>query len=152
MLKEWKLNAAAPEAAALARELGVTKSLANILWNRGICTKAEAEVFLQPEKQPFYDPFLMKDMDKAAVRIADAIDNEEKIMVYGDYDVDGMTAATLMVHNLRALGADVDFYIPHREKEGYGFNLPALQSIAENGVQLLVSVDCGIASVDDVAA
>lgn len=152
MLKEWKLSAAAPEAAAFARELGVTKSLANILWNRGICTKEAAEVFLQPEKQPFYDPFLMKDMDKAVARIIAAIDGEEKIVVYGDYDVDGMTATTLLMHNLQALGADVGFYIPHREKEGYGFNLPALQSIAEDGAKLLVSVDCGIASVDDVAA
>ncbi len=152
MLKEWKLSAAAPEAADFARELGVTRSLANILWNRGICTKEAAEVFLQPEKQPFYDPFRMKDMDKAVARIVKAIDDEEKIMVYGDYDVDGMTATTLLVHNLRALGAEVDFYIPHREKEGYGFNLPALQSIADSGVRLLVSVDCGIASVDDVAA
>ena len=152
MLKEWKLSAAAPEAVAFAKELGVTKSLANILWNRGICTKEAAEVFLQPEKQPFYDPFLMKDMDKAVDRIIAAIDGEEKIVVYGDYDVDGMTATTLLVHNLKALGANVGFYIPHREKEGYGFNLPALQSIAEDGAKLLVSVDCGIASVDDVAA
>ncbi|BAL82655.1 putative single-stranded-DNA-specific exonuclease [Selenomonas ruminantium subsp. lactilytica TAM6421] len=152
MLKEWKLSAAAPEAAAFAKELGVTKSLANILWNRGICTKEAAEVFLQPEKQPFYDPLLMKDMDRAVDRIIEAIDGEEKIVVYGDYDVDGMTATTLLVHNLKALGANVGFYIPHREKEGYGFNLPALQSIAEDGAKLLVSVDCGIASVDDVAA
>ena len=152
MLKEWKLSAAVPEAADFARELGVTRSLANILWNRGICSREAAEVFLQPEKQVFYDPFLLKDMDKAVTRIIEAIDHDEKIVVYGDYDVDGMTATTLLVHNLRALGASVDFYIPHREKEGYGFNQPALQSIAEGGAKLLVSVDCGIASVEDVAA
>jgi len=151
MLKEWKLNAVVPEAANLARELGVTRSLANILWNRGICNREAAEVFLQPQKQNFYDPFLLKDMDKAVSRIIKAIDNEEKIVVYGDYDVDGMTATALLVHNLKALGANVDFYIPHREREGYGFNLPALQGIAA-GASLLVSVDCGIASVDDVSA
>ena len=152
MLKEWKLSAAVPEAADFAHKLGVTEIVAQILWNRGLQTVEAAETFLHPEKQAFHDPFLLKNMDKAVDRIAAALTAGEKIVVYGDYDVDGMTATTLMVHNLRALGARVDFYIPHREKEGYGFNLPALQQIAADGTGLLISVDCGIASVDDVAA
>ena len=152
MLKEWKRYEAVPEAKKLARELDVTELTAQALWHRGFRTAAEAETFLHPEKMPFHDPFLMKDMEAAVERIARAIRDREKIVVYGDYDVDGMTATSLLVHNLRALGAVTAYYIPDRKKEGYGFNLKALEKIADNGAGLLVSVDCGIASVEDVKA
>jgi len=152
MLKQWKLYDTVPESAEFAQKLGITEMAAGILWHRGLTDIEAAERFLHPEKQPFHDPFLMKDMDKAVARIKQAIESEERIMVYGDYDVDGMSATSLLVHNLKALGAKVSFHIPDRVKEGYGFNLPALQQIAAKGVTLLVSVDCGIASVDDVAA
>ncbi len=151
MLKEWKLSAAAPEAADFARELGVTKSLANILWNRGICTKEAAEVFLQPEKQPFYDPFMMKDMDKAVARITAAIDNDEKIMVYGDYDVDGTTAVALVYKFLRQIGhKNLVFYIPDRYNDGYGISVKGIDFAARKGVTLAIALDCGIKAVEKV--
>lgn len=152
MLKQWKLYDTVPESAEFAKKLGITEMSAGILWHRGLTDIEDAERFLHPEKQPFHDPFRMKDMDVAVARIKEAIAKEEKIMVYGDYDVDGMSATSLLVHNLKTMGAKVSFHIPDRVKEGYGFNLPALQQIAAKGVTLLVSVDCGIASVDDVAA
>lgn len=150
MLKEWKRYETAPEAKILARELDVTELTAQALWHRGFRTPKEAQEFLHPEEMAFHDPFLMKDMELAVERIAQAIKKREKIVVYGDYDVDGMTATALLVHNLRALGALTSCYIPDRKKEGYGFNLKALEGIAESGAGLLVSVDCGIASVEDV--
>ena len=137
MLKQWKLYDTVPDVADLAKELGTTEMAAGILWHRGLRTVTEAEASLHPEQQPFYDPLLMKDMDKAVARIRQAIDQEEKITVYGDYDVDGMTATSLLLHNLRALGAQADFYIPERQKEGYGFNLSALQKLAAEGTELL---------------
>lgn len=152
MLKEWKKYPEKPGAKKLAQELDITELTARALMHRGIEETAEARAFLHPEEMPFFDPFLMKDMDAAVERIAKAIKKREKIVVYGDYDVDGMTATSLLVHNLRALGALTSCYIPDRKTEGYGFNLKALQSIADGGAGLLVSVDCGIASVDDVRA
>ena len=152
MLKEWKNYPEAKGAKALAKELDITELTAKALCHRGMKEPAEARTFLHPEEMPFHDPFMMKDMNAAVSRIGEALAKKEKIVVYGDYDVDGMTATSLLVHNLRALGAVVDYYIPDRKKEGYGFNLKALQSIAEEGTGLLVSVDCGIASVEDVAA
>lgn len=152
MYKQWKLYDSVPDIAGFASELNITEAVATILWHRGIRAVEDARVFLEPTTQPFYDPLLMRDMDKAVARIVAAINAGAKIVVYGDYDVDGMTATSLMLHNLRALGADADFYIPHRMKEGYGFNLAALEALADGGAGLLISVDCGIASVEDVAA
>lgn len=152
MMKQWKLLDKVPDLSGLAKKIGASELIAGVLWHRGIRTAAAAKEFLQPEKQPFYDPYLMKDMDKAVARIITAIEQEEHITVYGDYDVDGMTATSLMLHNLRALGGKADFYIPDRQKEGYGLNLEALQYLAEQGTKLLLTVDCGIASVADVAA
>ena len=116
MLKQWKLYDTVPDVSELAEKLGITEMVAGILWHRGLKTVAEAETFLHPEQQPFHDPLLMKDMDQAVARIRRAIEQEEKIIVYGDYDVDGMTATSLLLHNLRALGAQADFYIPERQK------------------------------------
>ena len=152
MLKEWKKYPEAAGAETLAAELGITDITARALWHRGIKDADQAREFLHPEEMPFCDPFLMKDMEAAVERIARAIKARERIVVYGDYDVDGMTATSLLVHNLRALGAVTSYYIPDRKTEGYGFNLKALERIAENGAGLLVSVDCGIASVEDVKA
>lgn len=151
MYKQWKLYDDVPNLTELQNELKISKMAAAILWHRNIRTVAAARKFLEPGSQPFYDPFLLADMDKAVARITTAIENEEKIVVYGDYDVDGMTATALLLHNLQKLGARASFYIPDRATEGYGFNLKALEKIAAGGAQLLISVDCGISSVDDVA-
>ncbi len=154
MHKKWNVYTGdSDRILAFSEELSVSEKLAGLLWHRGIRTKAEAEAFLFPEeKQEFHDPFLMKDMDKAVKRILSAIRKHEHITVYGDYDVDGITSTALLTRNLRQLGGDVDYYIPERQTEGYGFNPSALQKLASGGTKLIVSVDCGIASVEDVAA
>ena len=154
MQKEWQLYEDDKEKLrAFAKELNISLPVAGILWHRGIREKDGAEKFLDPEtKQEFYDPFLMQDMEKAVSRIAGAIKKGEPIVVYGDYDVDGMTASAVLVRTLRRLGAHVNSYIPDRFSEGYGLNTAALQKIAEDGTKLLVSVDCGITAVEEVAA
>uniref|UniRef100_UPI0022DF2F70 single-stranded-DNA-specific exonuclease RecJ n=1 Tax=Mitsuokella multacida TaxID=52226 RepID=UPI0022DF2F70 len=151
MYKKWKLYEPVPELAAFAQEIGRDTTVAALLWHRGIRTRDAAELFLHPEWLPFVDPFAMRDMDKAVARIQKALERGEHITVYGDYDVDGMTATSLLTRTLRKFGAKVDFYIPDRMTEGYGLNRRALEEIAEQS-DLLVTVDCGIASVADVAA
>ena len=134
----------------LVKELNISELTAKVLYHRGITNVKDAEIFLDPEtKQEFNDPFLMKDMKKAVDRIRQAIDNREKIVVYGDYDVDGMTSSAIMLRALKKFGAAVEFYIPKRQ-EGYGFNIPALHKIADGGVNLIISVDCGISNVNEI--
>ena len=150
MLKEWIVYEECAEGAVLAQELGTAPIIGQLLWNRGIRSADAARAFLHPEEAPFHDPFLMADMEPAVQRIQKAIHCGEPIVVYGDYDVDGMTSTALLLRNIRALGGNVSYYIPNRFTEGYGINLPALQQIAAGGCGLLVSVDCGIASVQPV--
>ena len=121
-------------------------ALRQILFNRGISTKEEASSFLRAELPFNADPFLMKDMDIAVQRIRQALDTGELVAVYGDYDVDGVTATALLVSALRALGGSVREYIPNRFEEGYGLNNEALASLRDEGVKLVISVDCGIRS------
>ena len=136
-----------------SKELGVTRLVAGILLERGISDTEEAKCFLDPvNTQPFYDPFLLPDMNPAVGRIKRAIENNERITVYGDYDVDGISAVTILMRGLRRLGADVSYYIPNRHTEGYGIHTEALEKIAAEGASLLVSVDCGITSVEAVEA
>ena len=135
---------------AFADRLGISPFLAGILRRRDITDEQEAKAFLHPESfQAYYDPFLMKDMDRAVARIRRAIEEAEKIVVYGDYDVDGITATTLLVRALRRLGATADYYIPDRQ-EGYGLHSESLRKIADDGAGLVVTVDCGIASTAEV--
>ena len=133
-----------------AQQLGVSNIVAAILLHRGMDDVEKAKKFLYAEQEPFYDPFLMKDMDKAAARIEQAITQNEKVVVYGDYDVDGITSTALLTYTLKQLGADVSYYIPDRQKEGYGFNYNALHKLYEDGNQLLISVDCGISAMEEV--
>lgn len=151
MYKKWNLYDPVPDLPAFAESLGRDTTMAALLWHRGIRTREAAELFLHPERLPFKDPFLMQDMEKAADRIETAIKEGQSITVYGDYDVDGMTATSLLVRALRRFGANVDFYIPDRMTEGYGLNRPALEMLAAK-TDLMITVDCGIASVADVAA
>ncbi len=124
-----------------------------LLVNRNITTQKEIDEFLGPDYGTHvHDPFLFVDMQKAVERIFTAIETKQKILVYGDYDADGVTSSAIMVSTLQALGGDVDIYIPFRETEGYGLNLEAVKSIAEMGVQLVVTVDCAIANVEEVKA
>ena len=149
MIKEWKIKPPVKAAEQLARALRLSPLVAQMLARRGITTAEAAEAFLHPEAQPFHDPMALQDMAQAVARIGQAIEAGERIVIYGDYDVDGITSTTLMLRNLRALGAQVDYYIPDRS-EGYGFNEAALQQLAAQ-YDLLVSVDCGIGSTALVA-
>lgn len=154
MEKKWIL-AEADEAAdaELAARLGVAPLVAGLLRRRHIVGTEEAEAFLSPEtKQAFYDPFAMKDMDRAAARIEKAIREGERIVIYGDYDVDGITATTLLMRAMRRLGANVGYYIPTRQGEGYGLHIGTLESLAREGASLVVTVDCGISGAAEVEA
>lgn len=148
--KDWVIAGQAP-AQHLQRYDGFSPLLAQVLFNRGFEDPAAANAFIHG-RDLSDDPFAMKDMPAAVSRIAEAIKDQQRIAVYGDFDADGVCATTLMVQVLRALGADAQPYIPDRADEGYGLNTPALQRLARRGVQLVVTVDCGIRSVAEVAA
>lgn len=135
----------------LAKTLHLMNLTAKVLFNRGLRDVESAKNFLDAEGSPFFDPFTMKDMRKAVERILAALNRNEKICVYGDYDVDGMSATAILVRALRRLNGDVAFYIPDRA-EGYGLNIPALEKISEAGAKLVVTVDCGITNEREIAA
>ncbi|MGB4337011.1 MAG: single-stranded-DNA-specific exonuclease RecJ [Bacillota bacterium] len=134
----------------ISRECGVSKALAKVLCARGLTDPQSVQDFLYPDLHKLHDAFLLPDMDAAASRLARAIADGEHIRIYGDYDVDGITAVSLLVSVLRACGANVDYYIPNRLVEGYGLNADAVTRSAEDGVGLLVTVDCGIGAFDEV--
>jgi len=136
-------------ASILQEELGIPKKIAHLLVLRGIDTYDKAKSFFRPDLELIHDPFLMKDMDKATERLARAIRGGEKIIVYGDYDVDGTTATSIIYTFLNDFGVDVDYYIPHRFKEGYGINIEGVEYAARENAQLIVSVDCGITAVEE---
>ena len=136
----------------LATDANVTPLVARLLVQRGITEPEAARRFLYPEtEQRYYDPFLLQDMDKAVVRIEKAVAEGETIIVYGDYDVDGITSASLLVRTLRRLDAKASYYIPTRQ-EGYGLHEETLRRLVKEGVSLVVSVDCGISAVAEVEA
>lgn len=139
------------EMKTLAAKVGISSVTAGILWNRGLREENEIREFLFGKKDTYYDPFLMKDMRLAAERILQAVEARERIAVYGDYDVDGITASSLLYLYLTGLHANVSTYIPKREGEGYGLNRDALQSLHEEGITLVITVDCGISGVKEVA-
>ena len=129
----------------------LNKLLATILANRDITEKEEIRLFLEPTRNDFHDPFLMIDMKKAVDRIIQAIEKQEKIIIYGDYVVDGITSITVLKSFLQDRGLLVESYIPNRLEEGYGLNKEAIGKIVEKGCQLMITVDCGISSVDEIA-
>ena len=151
ILRKWEVRPLDKErAAAFAQTYGVPFFLAMLMNIRGLDDAAHLREFLG-EGEPLADPFLLKDMDKAAARITRAVDNMEKIAVYGDYDADGVTSTAMLYSYLETRGADVIFYIPQREGEGYGMNIGAVEYLKEQGVSLIVTVDNGISSVQEVA-
>lgn len=151
ILRKWEVRPLDKErAAAFAQTYGVPFFLAMLMNIRGLDDAAHLREFLG-EGEPLSDPFLLKDMDKAAARITRAVDNMEKIAVYGDYDADGVTSTAMLYSYLETRGADVTFYIPQREGEGYGMNIGAVEYLKEQGVSLIVTVDNGISSVQEVA-
>src|SRR5436190_4605576 len=139
------------QSSALARELGVNEITASVLVRRGYGNPAEAKAFLAGE-QPLHDPFLLGDMAAAVERIRAAVAAGRRICVHGDYDVDGISATVLAIRILRELGADVEWHLPSRFDEGYGVSSATLDRLADEGCGLVLTVDCGITAVEEVAA
>lgn len=135
----------------LSETFGITELIAKILVNRGYDTVEAANAFLRPELSGLHDPFLLHDMDKAIERLMQAIDSGQKIIVYGDYDVDGMTSTAIMTWALELMGANVDYFVPSRFSDGYGPNLANYQKLAAEGMQLLVTVDNGVSGKNEIA-
>ncbi|MCH8549023.1 MAG: single-stranded-DNA-specific exonuclease RecJ [Balneolaceae bacterium] len=133
----------------MTEQLNVPREIARLLVLRGINTFDDAKTFFRPEEEELHDPFLMKDMEKGALRLAAAIRNHEKVLIYGDYDVDGTTATSILYIFLKRFGLDVDYYIPHRFKEGYGINPDGIRYAIDHDVNLIVSVDCGITAIEE---
>lgn len=129
----------------------LNKLLATILVNRNITEKEDIRLFLEPTRNDFHDPFLITDMKKAVERIIKAIQNQEKVTIYGDYDVDGITSITVLKSFLQDRGLEVESYIPNRLEEGYGLNKEAIGKIVNSGCQLMITVDCGISAVEEIA-
>ncbi len=135
----------------LSKELKVNNTLAAMMVRRDLKSFDEAKVFFRPELSQLHDPFLMKDMDLAVSRIEQALQNKEKILVYGDYDVDGTTSVALCYSFFKQLHDRIDYYIPDRNKEGYGISTEGVDYANKNGYTLIIALDCGVKSVDKVA-
>lgn len=129
----------------------IPKAIVQILNNRGCDTPQAIEKFFAPSLSDLYDPFQLKDMEKAVDRIIRAIQEKEKILIHGDYDTDGITGAALLISNLRKFGAAVSYYIPHRLEEGYGLSISGINQAIEEGCSLLITVDCGSSAVDEIS-
>ena len=152
---KWTYDELTPEesarAALLAKEVAIHPALGSLLVRRGITTPAEARRFFRPQLSELHDPFLMNDMQAAVDRLNDALGRKERILVYGDYDVDGCTAVALVYKFLAQLYSNIDFYIPDRYDEGYGISRKGVDFAAETGVRLIIVLDCGIKAVDEIA-
>lgn len=153
MEKRWQIS---PDKNPLAvkqlqEALGVDRIIASLLVQRGIDDFARAKSFFRPDLNELHDPFLMKDMDKAMARIDKAIAGNEKVLIYGDYDVDGTTAVSLVYSFFRKYIKNIRYYIPDRYKEGYGISFTGIDYAADNGYSLIIALDCGIKAVDKVA-
>jgi len=152
MNKNWVIKSSGDENAisALSRDLGIERPLAQLLVQRGITTFKEAKDFFRPDLANLHDPFLMKDMDVAIQRILDAIQAGEKVLIYGDYDVDGTTAVALVYSFFKDHFKEIDYYIPDRYDEGYGVSQKGIDYASEHGISLIIALDCGIKAVDKI--
>lgn len=148
--KVWQVRPSNDRARSLADELNVSPILAQVLLNRQVQKVDIARSFLSPKLTDLIEPESMPGVPAAAGRLREAIQNGEKISIYGDYDVDGISSVAILWHLLKMLGAHVDYYIPHRIDEGYGLNLEAVRQLADGGTQLMITVDCGITAVNEV--
>ncbi len=152
---KWNYQQSTPEklqaAKELAEKIGMSTIMAELLIERGIKTESAAKRFFRPMLNELIDPFLMNDMDVAVDRLNDAMGRKERIMVYGDYDVDGCTAVALVYKFLQQFYSNIDYYIPNREGEGYGVSRQGIDYAAETGVKLIIVLDCGIKAIDEIA-
>lgn len=146
--QRWVIRPVDDRCEQLAGQLGISPILAQVLINRGITDRQQGDVFLKPKLNDLIEPAQMPGMAPAIERLKRAVKNKEKITVYGDYDVDGITGVAILWQALRLLGADVDYYIPHRIDEGYGLNSEAIGALAQAGCRLLITVDCGITAYE----
>ncbi|HAN17070.1 MAG: single-stranded-DNA-specific exonuclease RecJ [Bacteroidetes bacterium GWC2_33_15] len=152
MEKRWvlKQQGKKDDVEKLAKELNIEPVLANLLIQRGVKTFDEARKFFRPELSDLYDPFLMKDMNLAVERIGKAIRNNENILIYGDYDVDGTTSVALMYSFLKTFYSNIDFYVPDRYSEGYGISIQGINYAIDKGFSLIIALDCGIKANEKV--
>lgn len=153
MLKKlWKLKEQEDEKSvlSLADSLNISNVLASLLIQRRVTNFFEAKAYFRPTLETLYDPFLMNGMHEATQRVIHALTSNEKICVYGDYDVDGTCSAALMYLFLKELGANVQTYIPNRLTEGYGMSIQSVDYLKEQGTNLIITVDCGITAVDEI--
>jgi len=151
MKKKWEFYKSNDELVdKISEKFKISKLVATVLVNRNIIDEEAISIFLNPTRNDFHDPFLMPDMDKAVDRIMKAIESNEKTIIYGDYDVDGITSITVLKKFLSERGLEVDYYIPNRLTEGYGLNKDAIKEIADKGYSLIITVDCGISSIEEV--
>jgi len=153
MQKSWRIKKPADinDLKHLSAALNVDMAIANLLIQRGVKTFSEARSFFRPKLTDLHDPFLMKDMDKAVARVKKAIDNDEKVMIYGDYDVDGTTSVALMYSFLRSRLTNIEYYIPDRYMEGYGISRLSIDYASEKKISLVIVLDCGIKANDKIA-
>ncbi|HEX8912853.1 MAG TPA: DHH family phosphoesterase [Humisphaera sp.] len=149
--KRWTIAAPQPAAAELASRLKVSPLIAQILLTRGVSEPADCQAFLRPSLASLHHPLTLPGVAQASERIARAIRDGEKIVIYGDYDVDGITATTILWHAIRHLGGRAEFYIPDRIEEGYGLNATAIAQLCDQGAKLIITVDCGITAVEPAA-
>lgn len=151
MNKKWEYYGKDEEKVEqIQKEFGLSRLLSTILVNKGLEDRQEIELFLNPTRKDFHDPYLMPDMEIAVKRIIQAIENQEKVIIYGDYDVDGITSITVLKKFLSDRGLEVDSYIPNRLDEGYGLNKVAIDKIVSEGYNLMITVDCGISGIEEI--
>ncbi len=151
MRKKWEYrNSTENKVEHIIEKFNISRLLATVLENRGITKDEEIKIFLEPTRKNFHDPYLMPDMEKAVERIIKAIENKEKVMIYGDYDVDGITSITVLKKFLKDCGLETGYYIPNRLNEGYGLNKEAIDKIKEENYTLIITVDCGISAIEEV--
>ena len=151
MYKKWQICQTDREKVEqIKSNYQINELLATILVNRNIVQKEDIRLFLNPTRQDFYDPFLITDMEIAIQRIIKAINNKQKVTIYGDYDVDGITSITVLKSFLKDLGLETSIYIPNRLEEGYGLNKKAIDKIAQDGCDLMITVDCGISAIEEI--
>lgn len=151
MNKEWKIYDVDEEKVEeISSKYNLNKLISTILANRNITTEEEIRLFLSPTRKDFHNPFLITDMEKSVERIIKAIENKEKVTIYGDYDVDGITSITVLKSFLKDRGLETSQYIPNRLNEGYGLNNNAIEKIKQQGCDLMITVDCGISAINEI--
>ena len=136
---------------SLVKEFGVSRIVSQLILNRQVKSLEEAQSYLYPSLNDLHSPFLMKDMKQGVARLIRAIANEEKIVIYGDYDADGITSVVILYKFIQELNARVSYYIPDRVEEGYGLKTPVIDQFREDNVRLIITVDCGISDIEQIS-